>query len=245
MQITHNNYYRKFYTPSKLIVFIICSFFLICISVVNVFSVTYYSMDNDEIERTWKHTDIQLVDNNLNKEMIVSFDVSENEDIVIATENKIIIVMDSTGNYLKTFTFNMDGSYFVQWNDNNIMLLSVRGHFAIEFTLDGELVDIDIIESSSASSLWQNLRKQKTITTEENNYTVSKNMGFLSGFLSGYTYTTLTKTDILNNQLILYDVSAPQASSSAIKWLGVFSFIVLIALVFVIRMVSYYKNRRR
>lgn len=244
MQITHNNYYRKFCTPSKLIVSFLCSLFFICISVVNVFSVTYYSMDNAEVERTWKHTDIQLVDNNLNKEMIVSFDVSENEDIVIATENEIIVVMDSAGNYLKTFTFNMDGSYFVQWNNNNIMLLSVRGHFAIEFTLDGELVDIDVIESSSASSLWQNLRKQKTITTEENNYTISQNMGFLSGFLSGYTYTTLTKTDILNNQSILYDVSTPKASSAVIKWLGIFSFVVLVVLIFVISMVSYYKNRR-
>ena len=223
----------------------LCLLVLVCISVVNVFSVTYYSMDSTEIERIWKYTDIQVVENNLNEDMIVNFDVSENEDIVIATENEIIIVMDSSGKQLRTFTFNMDGSYFVQWFENNILLLSVRGHFAIEFTLDGELVDIDRIESSSASTLWKTLRKQKTITTEENKYTVSKNTGVLSAFLNGYTYTTLTKTDILNNQSILYDVSTSQASCSAIKWIGILGFVILVVLIFVISMVSYYKNRRR
>lgn len=236
---------KKFYKSAKIITSILFLLILVYLSVVNVFSATFSSKNDTDVERIWKDVAIQSAENRLSQDMIVSFDISESENILIATENEMIHLMDSNGNLLSTFTFYMDGSYYVQWAENNIMLLAERGRFAIEFTSEGELIDIYTMDDSSAGSYLRNLREKKTITVNDNTYAVSKDMGFISAFLSGYSYTTLTKTDSTGNQLRLYDVSATQSRNSAIKWIVIFSFVALVVLIFVGSMVSYFKNRRR
>ena len=87
-------------------------------------------LSENEVNQIWqninlrKSPDLKSLDNI--ELPIVSFDVSKDGIILLGfKENKIAI--SNSNNVLTLFEFDNDGSFYVQWNDGNILLMLVRG----------------------------------------------------------------------------------------------------------------------
>lgn len=176
---------------------------------------------------TWDKTNIQLIENlNVYHDRIVSFDVSDKGLVVLATKNRKILVLDDCGNLLKAFAFVSAGDYYVQWNNDNLVLYLIRGDKAIEFSMEAECISVSILDSNEAHEMWNNFDKLKKIVVNNNTYEVKREMGVLSNILFSGEYTKLLKTDSAGNTTILYEVDQRDIKNT--------KFIVLVVLVLIV-----------
>ncbi len=176
-----------------------------------------YSLSDDKIAAAWEYYDIT----NIKKEItansaVVNFAVSTDEYVAILTTDDRITIFDESGNVYRKFEFYDSGTAYVGWNDNNILLFTVRGNKIIEFTLDGSCVDIVELNHDYGISIWENIKKRTSVETTKYTYELSTGMGGLFDFFSGYTYNTLTKTDKSGDATIIYDISNFQTAKSII-----------------------------
>ncbi len=139
---------------------------------------------------------------------IVSFDVSDDGDIAIATGDKKILLFDYSGKLIRSFSFNDDGSYYIKWKGKNLLLIFVRGGDIVEFSLQCELISIHEVDEESINSTkaWNELRRKTTHSYNNKTYEIKNNMGSLNIFTSG-TYSQLISTDKNGDSVLLYDVS--------------------------------------
>ena len=130
-----------------------------------------------------------------NKQPIVSFDVSENKTIVLGLEENQIVVIDENKNLVLSFGFNYDGVFYVRWNDENILLMLVRGSIIVEFDSNGCMIDIIQTDDNNVSNnkLW-NTAKKNEIEIEGTKYIARNKMGVLNIFSSTYSTSASLKS---------------------------------------------------
>ena len=122
---------------------------------------------------------------------IVSFDVNDDGQILLALENNQLAVLDQSGKLLYRFTFSVSGSYYAQWKGEHILLFGVRSDLLFELTLEGKLVSATSIKQSTENTfILDEVEQQKEIRRNGVTYRVSKDKG-LFGFFQGYTYDRL------------------------------------------------------
>lgn len=144
---------------------------------------------------------------------IVSFDVSKNGMILLGLEgNKVAIVDESK--VLAFFEFSINGSFYVQWHDNNILLLLVRGSIIVEISTNGQLINMIKADTRSTqnNTLWNQIDRKKQVDIGESSYCVKNNMGILNFFLS--TSSLLIKSDSTGSEKVIYDVRGVQSSKT-------------------------------
>ncbi len=138
-------------------------------------------------------TSDELVSNNLS---IYNMDVSESGKVAItltSIANKCVAVYDENGDFIRAFNFESDGSVFVAWNDENLVLLYVRGDTAFEITLDGELVAVYSFEYDD--SVYRTL-EEKRIAVNGCLYEIENS-------------SALIKTDSNGNETVIYNSNIP------------------------------------
>ena len=149
-------------------------------------------------------------------------------------ENKIAI--SNSNNVLTLFEFDNDGSFYVQWNDGNILLMLVRGSIVIEFSQDGQLINMVKTDDSSVknNSLWNQIAKRKSV-----NY-VKNDMGMFN-FLAS-SYSQLITEDSQGNQTILYDVNNTQMTKTIVAFFAVIVFAAVVVLMILVQFVKFRKR---
>jgi len=187
-------------------------------------------LSSDEKELIWNGMDIKTLNADFIKEnnyAIVGFDVSEDECILLALEENTIIIIDKNNEILNCFKFNNNGSYYVKWNGNNILLLLVRSSLIIELTTEGQLVNIIETDTNDVNNnkLWRAV-KQREISINDNKYIIRNKLGPLNIIVG--SYSQLVKTDNMGKEFIIYDVNTEQLIKAYVSLIFIVVFFVLI-----------------
>lgn len=158
---------------------------------------------------------------------IVSFDVSENGRILLGLEEDKIAVADEK-KILAFFDFTTGGSYYVQWKDDNILLLLVRSSIIVEMTQDGQLVNMIRADDRSIHNgeLRRQIDQRKQVDVGEYSYRLQNNMGMLNILTS--SYSQLVKIDLHGKATMLYDVHVELLTRTIFIITGVAALFVII-----------------
>lgn len=216
----------------------------------NVYATTNYEFETtdlseNEVNQIWqninlrKSSDLKSLDSI--ELPIVSFDVSKDGIILLGfKENKIAI--SNSNNVLTLFEFDNDGSFYVQWNDGNILLMLVRGSIVIEFSQDGQLINMVKTDDSSVknNSLWNQIAKRKSVNIGQASYYVKNDMGMFN-FLAS-SYSQLITEDSQGNQTILYDVNNTQMTKTIVAFFAVIVFATVVVLMILVQFVKFRKR---
>ena len=190
--------------------------FLLLSLVLNVYATEKYGFETVPLSKEEKETvqeNINFKETNITslseiESPIINFDVSESENLILGLEDKTILILNNEGKVLKSYSFQNSGRCYVKWENDNILLMIVRGKVIVELTTEGEIVDIIKTDTDNVlnNQLWRNMQNNK-ITANGNLYTARNNMGVLN-FLSS-TYSQIIK---YNNSegTIIFDVNESQ-----------------------------------
>lgn len=191
------------------------------------------TLSEDKVKQIWENINVRTITDPVslsNIELpIVSFDVSENGEILLGfKENKIAVIDEDE--VLHFFEFVTAGSYYVQWNDHNILLLLVRSSVVVELSQDGQLVNMILTDDHSMQnqSLWRQLINKTQINIGQSSYSMRNDMGILNFFAS--SYSQLVKTDSNGNSTMIYDVNSAQLAGTIIELIFVFIFCAIVVL---------------
>ncbi len=162
------------------------------------------------------------------KSPLVSFDVSENETLLLGFgSHQIAVVLN--GHVLSYFEFaEGGGDYYVQWQNDNILLYLVRSSVIAEVSQDGQLIDMIRADDKSIhnNSLWTELANRHRITVNGISYSMSNERGILNLFLP--SFRKLIKTDADGNSTVLFDVGSLLSARRIITLVFIVAFLSLI-----------------
>jgi hypothetical protein len=179
-----------------------------------------YAWSDNIVERekteqlqTWEYMNFKIVADNKTIEdynySFNSFDVSENGDLLIGiysmTQEKVLYVEQETGNVIE-YSVDTDGSFYVNFNGNNIQVFFVKGDFIVEFTKECELVTIYDAPGDTKSS------KNKTMENGDKYYSTNK-----SKFASNNVrFSQLVKESATGEKVVVYDGTKGAVASNIV-----------------------------
>ena len=167
-------------------------------------------MEASEIEKIWKNVQMRKVEPSVEiLSPIISFDVSPNGDVAIGLKENEIRIFDSNNVLVSCLKFNNTGSYYIRWNEANLVIFCVRGSLLLEVTSSGDFVRMCEIDEQSLSTVkaWYQVRQNREKMVSGCTYKVKNNMGaFYNTFAAG-SYSQLEKTDVDGKAILLYDVN--------------------------------------
>lgn len=191
------------------------------------------TLSEDKVKQIWENIQVRPTTDSVSLSNIglpiVSFDVSENGKILLGLkENKIAVIDEDE--VLHFFEFVTAGSYYVQWNDQNILLLLVRSSIIVEFSQDGQLINMIQADDQSIpnTTLWNQISQKRQIHIGQTSYSIKNNMGILNFFVS--SYSLLLKTDANGHSTVIYDVSASQLEGTIVILVTVMLFFAIVLL---------------
>ena len=190
-------------------------------------------LSESNIEKIWENINLKKYDEfNIEKNPlpIVSFDVSTNENIVIGLQNNKILILDKNNIVLRCFEFTNDGTFYVKWNDENILLFMSRGTIIVEFSIDGSLINMIETDTQNVNNneLWNDIMNNTTISINGCNYSLRNDLGILNLF-TFRSFSQLIKSDGNGISTIIYDANQKQLAriSSTILMMSLFVFVCL------------------
>lgn len=168
------------------------------------------SMTKEQITKIWDSINLRSA-SSISSSPIINFDVSESNNIVIALDEKKILIKNQDNRVLNCYEFDSEGIFYVSWNGDNILLFLVRGSVIVEFSLEGQLINMVDCDTHSIknSELWRAVGNNKKVSANGFDYNIKNNMGILNIF-SFQRYSQLIRTDSVGNETIFYDVSQSQ-----------------------------------
>lgn len=111
------------------------------------------NLSEEEKNEIWQNINISSFSDDISLDNIrapsISFDVSKNGMMLLGFKGNKVAVADENGKVVHYLGFSDDGTFYVQWSNNNILLLLVRGSIIIEVSPSGQL--INMIETDESS----------------------------------------------------------------------------------------------
>lgn len=201
----------KYFLSVLIIVFSLSSLF-ICSVASNEYGFETIHLTDDEKQMVWDNLEFKEINLNSAPEnlgAIVSFDVSEEENIILGTDENKILVFDKNGAIVSAFEFYSNGSFYLRAYDDNYLLMLVRSSVIVELTLDGELVGMVRADDNSSDNneLW-NQQEKNDIYIRENSYVARNKMGLFNLLTS--SYSQLVKITDNGSEFVIYDVNSTQ-----------------------------------
>ncbi len=163
---------------------------------------------------------------------IVGFDVSADGIFLIGFKDNKVALVDQNKNVLKLFKFSNEGSFYVNWSDdNNILLLLVRGSIIVEMSPDLELISINKVSDNSLTnnSLWNEISGKTHVEFDECSYYIKNKSVILKIFSS--SYSQLIKTDSEGNSTVIYDISKIQTPKTVFCIIAIVIFVAVVILI--------------
>lgn len=194
---------------------------------------TGFTTDNMELEDQkifLSNINLSLITQEPPKNIITCFDVNDNGLIAVGTEDsakKLVSIYTSDGIFKYGYVFDCEGSFGVEWDDNNIIIYFVRSGVAALFDEKGKNIDLKVIQDTiDNNSYWNHSVFSTQRTVNESQYTIKNNMGLFNIFSS--SYSQLIRADTKGHINIIYDVSREYT----VKFIMI-SIIVILFVVFV------------
>ena len=200
-------------------------------------------MEHSKQENFLSSIDLRLVTEEPEISSIECFDVNDNELVAVGSKNlskRIVSVYAPDGTFEYGYTFECDGDFGIEWDDNNIIIYFVRSDVAALFDEMGNNLEMQTIQDTMDNDSYWNysvFSRQRTING--NKYTM-RNNGLLYFFSS--SYSKLIKTDTQRNVKIIYDNSVAYTIEFIIKVIGVILFVALVVFIVVFQ---FFKRRKK
>ena len=168
-----------------------------------------YVTDEQILQERFERYDLKLIE----QEPIISnfrcYAVNELGQYALAydsPEEDLILVYDANQTFLYGFGFDLPGSFYVEFDGENILFYSVRGNIAMCLDKEGNCIAFaDILDTWENNSYWNNLGNAKIVTAENSYEAESVFLGFKSIKLGAFS--RLTRTNANGEQTILFDNS--------------------------------------
>lgn len=160
------------------------------------------------------------------KKAIDNFAVNSEGMIAIAqtkTNVATVCVYSDEGAFQYGYTFHCEGSFYVEWDENNVNIFFVRSDNIITLDSEGALLDIAEVENTKDNNSYVNnvlLKSKYTVGDKE--YSIKNNMGPLS--LLAFSYSQVVVTDSNGESRIIYDVNSLQFIKTILIIVGVGTF---------------------
>ena len=197
------------------------------------------TMSDNEISHFLSYTDIRVLNFEPDKDSIECFDVNKNNMVALGfsdSEEKTICVYTSEGIFVYGYKFNCMGSFYLDWDENNIIVYSVRGDIAFVVSEDGDIEDIFEIKNTQENHYhWRNYSTSTKCTVGNNEYSLRNNMGIFNFFASSYSQLVLTYSD--GSTRIIYDVNQNQILTYIVR-------ILLVVLLYIFTILFVIKKRK-
>lgn len=168
---------------------------------------------------------------------IECFSVSEDNKIAIgasSNENRYVSIYDENGNYLYGYSFNDEGTFGVEWEQSELLIILVRCGLIVKINHKGNIVRIDQIENTVDNSIYlHNNVFAKSKIVNGNKYELNNDMGILNIFAS--KYSTLAKTNLDGVQTVIYDVHNDYLILLLVSIIGAVLFITIAITVLIVK----------
>lgn len=144
------------------------------------------------------HDDINNMSDNCLSSTVVSFDVSENGMVVLGLRGDEIAVLDSDNKPIHDFHFKTNGSFYVRWHEENIVLILVRSSLTVEFTLDGDIIDVSAFDDGSGNNnkILNEIREFKDISFDGNMYSTTNGLKIMNAVAPSRIKVEKTDSDL-------------------------------------------------
>ena len=188
-------------------------------------------LSENEINQIWDKLNIKNLSTNISLDdinlPIISFDVSDEEMIILGFKNNQVIIIDKNKIIQTYLEFSNNGLFYVQWKKNNILFYLVRGGIIVELTSNGQLINMIKTDDNNINNnfLWNEISKKTNIDIDNSTYIVKNDMGILNIFTS--SYSQLVKINSNGETVIIYNINNTQLTKIIILVICAVLFIVL------------------
>lgn len=188
-------------------------------------------MPKDEQESLIENICINVFETEPKKRPITCFDVNENGLIALGTEyyeQKTISIYTSKGEFLYGLSFNDDGAFGVEWENENLNIYLVRSELKITVDKAGQIKAVfKIKDTLENNSYWNNFIFSDTRNINGIEYKIDNDLGIINLIQSSYSRLVVTTPQ--GAETVLYDVGSSQLLYS-IFWIIAVVLIVTIAI---------------
>lgn len=190
---------------------------------------------NDEAKRTEDFLAIELLLEEPPKKPLSCFAVNSNHMIAIGHSEwlkHIVCVYNASGEFQYGYRFNSDGgSFYVDWDEENVVVYLLRCDEAIEMDANGKVLNVaEVLDTADNSDYrYEHLIPNKKTVGDIQYY--GKNEG-LSPISSDYAM--LVAKDPYGKEIVIYDASAEKRSIGIYYAIGTMAFFG-VAIVFSLR----------
>lgn len=192
-------------------------------------------MSVEDIESFLNNINLCLINTEPSQNPIKCFDANEQGMIAIGTEdstNKAIVIYSDAGEFQYGYRFQIEGSYGVELNNEELKIYFVRSDVAISISLSGELKDISrICDTSDNNTYWNQYVRASSRNKGEYRYTLKNDIGLLGVFAS--TYSQLYRIDSFGNEQLIYNANSYQFFHVLIMFCGILVFVAIVLIVIV------------
>lgn len=183
-------------------------------------------LSNEEKNTFEANADFRLLDKEPTKRTIKCFDVNENNLIAIGSstsEKKTIAIYNSEGVFQYGYEFDSNGSFGVEWDNDNIIIYFVRSDVACSVSPTGTIENLSKIENTfENNAYWNDFVFSENRTVGESEYSIKNDMGLFNIFASSYSQLEIKD---LNGEInIVYDVNSDQLLKTILGFIGVVIF---------------------
>ena len=216
------------------------SFALICLILLNfavhtsaegeqqteeIYGVDATPIPENDAKEIWQRIGFKTKVSDIKKNLLptthmVSFDVSDSEQVAVAYSSRVIVVYDKNGDEIASFEFIEYGRYCVEWYGENLLLYTIRGDDIFEFTLDGELVNAvkwDPYETDRNRKRNTQILKRTEVTRNENRYKAETPRRLIQ---ADNEYTQIVRIEPSGNRTVVCSVRQTETSMRYIVYIG-------------------------
>lgn len=202
--------------PAKKIKYGICLFFvftLLCLLLsipccAMGTGLVFDEISQDEISSIFERLHLERIDEPAIHTGFCCFDVNEDGGYALGFDTgntDMILVYDTNGSYLYGFSFSNNGSLGIEWDDQNLILYTVRGNLAVWLDGNGTCLDMKIVQNSTQNNeywndeVWANVKKSGDVTFTAEHWLMN------SELIHWGSYPRLVKTMPDGEEIVLFD----------------------------------------
>lgn len=197
------------------------------------------SVSEEKQEEFLSNISVLLIDSEPTKRAIDCFDVSDHGLVAIGCSNsnqKTVCVYNNDGTFQYGYIFNCNGSFGIEWMEENIVIYFARGNMAMCITPSGQVKNVFRIQQTAENtSYWNYAILSNKRVSQENEYVLCNDLGIFNLFAS--TYSQLLVTDLSGKTTVIYDVNPHQLSASILLGGAILLFVGIVTTIVIKRII--------
>lgn len=210
------------------LVVIIVFFLEICAFPVHasILGLNTYDLPEEEKTVIIQKTNLEVLQEDINKDGIRYFDVNENGSYALAMgtgSNCRVYVYDSNGVFLYGYRFYCDGDYAIGFHEDDIAIYFLRGNTISLYDADGTCTSVQKVSDTDWSYAYiSEMLNQTTKNIAGRRYVMERDMEISN------SYSRFVSISQSGERTVLYDVSSEHALGQGVFLLAVGGFFLFV-----------------